>query len=117
MSCKVSRKLKDTPRGDAKIELEEHGSIAVIFTTLLEMQELNVEIHEDLKLEFSKFCNLTSGSVLLCVCYIPQWQEGRPIIFIQESSGVHRFSQKWGPNLLKILLGGGGGVGVFGRVG
>ena len=61
------------------------GGIAVCFRSGLQVQELNVETHDDLEIKFLKLCNPTSGPVLVCVCYRPQWQGSRPISFLQEN--------------------------------
>ena len=62
-----------------------YGGIAVCFRAQVEVYELNLEFHKKFDLNFLKFCNPTSGSLLLCVRYGAQWQGGRATTFLREN--------------------------------
>lgn len=58
------------------------GGVAVCFNKNLSVQPLEVALPIHLEMMFFKIWTQQHGSILLCVCYRPQWQGGEPIHFL-----------------------------------
>ena len=56
------------------------GGVAVCFRNSLPVQALPVDLPVHLEMMFFRLWTLTHESILLCVCYRPQWQGGDPYI-------------------------------------
>ena len=60
------------------------GGVAACFRNELYIQELNIDIPDHLELMFFRVWVNTSESILLCVCYRPQWQKSEPIDYLYQ---------------------------------
>ncbi|KAK3852132.1 hypothetical protein Pcinc_041267, partial [Petrolisthes cinctipes] len=58
------------------------GGIAVCFRDGLAVMALDINMEEHLELSFFKLWTRNMDTILLCVCYRPQWQGSDPINFI-----------------------------------
>lgn len=58
------------------------GGVAVCFRKALSVQLLEIDMPDHLELMFFRLWLTTQETVLLCVCYRPQWQGGEPIEFL-----------------------------------
>ena len=61
------------------------GGVAICFKNNIQVQMLTVNMPQHLELSFHRLCLNSSDSLLLCVCYRPQWQGSDPINFIKEN--------------------------------
>ena len=61
------------------------GGIAVCFREGLSFQPIEVDIPEHLEIKFFRLWTHSNESLLLSVCYRPQWQGSEPIDFLREN--------------------------------
>ena len=54
------------------------GGVAVCFRNSLPVQALPIDLPDYLEMMFFRMWTNTQDSILLCVCYRPQWQGGEP---------------------------------------
>ena len=60
------------------------GGIAVCFRKSLHVQPIEINIPDHFELMFFRLWTNTHDSILLCVCYRPQWQGSEPLIYLQD---------------------------------
>lgn len=58
------------------------GGVAVCFRYSLPVQALSVDLPAHLEIMFFRLWTHTQDSILLCICYRPQWQGGDPLHYL-----------------------------------
>ena len=79
----------DSDKGHSKWYREDRIAnsfvgVAMYFKKNFQVQQLTVNLPRHLELSFHRLCLNSSESLLLCVCYRPQWQGSDPIRFNKE---------------------------------
>jgi len=64
------------------------GGVAVCFRNSLPVQALTTDLPNHLEIMFFKLWTHTQDSILLCVCYRPQWQGGEPLSYLTTNLDV-----------------------------